>query len=274
MAKTLALITLHGMGDTASDYADELFERLRREVGQPTWDRVVHRSIYYQGILQNNQAAIFGRMRAQIDWMQLRKFLLYGFSDAGSLEYKKEVLGSPYWRTQKEIRGQLDQVFAAAGAVPLIVVAQSLGGHVISSYIWDALRQPQASVGVWHGMPTDGVAGGSAQDRFRRMRTLVRLYTTGCNIPLFVAGHPSIEAIPAPHAQFRWFNFFDEDDVLGWPLQPLSPSYDQLVEDVAVNAGSGLVGTLGMSWNPLSHEAYWQDAQVLRHIAASIRQFA
>ncbi|MNG34671.1 hypothetical protein D3C84_1212190 [compost metagenome] len=62
--------------------------------------------------------------------------------------------------------------------------------------------------------------------------------------------------------------------MLGWPLRQLSPSYEQLVEDVEVNAGGGLVGTLIKSWNPLSHEVYWQDAQVLRHIAASIRQLS
>jgi hypothetical protein len=127
-------------------------------------------------------------------------------------------------------------------------------------------------VGIWHGS-LDGVARGSAHDRFRRLRTLQRLYTTGCNIPLFVAGHQPIEAIKG-QPSLKWINFFDEDDVLGWPLQPLSPSYAQRVEDVPVNAGSGLVGTLTLSWNPLSHLGYWSEPQVLRHIAASIRQFA
>ena len=273
MAKTLALLTLHGMGDTRRDYADKLFERLRREVGRPIWERVLCKPIYYQDILQGNQADIFSRMRAQIDWMQLRKFLLYGFSDAGCLEYKKEAPNSPYLRTQQEILRRLDQVFDEAGPIPLIVVAQSLGGQVISSFLWDAEQEPEATVGVWHGSLGDSVAHGSAHDRFRRMQTLLRLYTTGCNIPLFVAGHQRIEAIKA-NPRFKWFNFFDEDDVLGWPLRPLSPSYDRLVEDLAVNAGSGLVGTLVKSWNPLSHEGYWSDAAVVEHIASSIRQFS
>lgn len=273
MTKTLALITLHGMGDTARNYADELFERLRRELGRSSWDRVLCKPIYYQDILQRNQADIFSRMREQLDWMKLRKFLLYGFSDAGSLEYKKEAPNSSYFRTQQEILRRLDQVFEEAGSVPVIVVAQSLGGQVISSYLWDAEQDPEASVGVWHGTLGDGIARGSAQDRFRRLQGLQRLYTTGCNIPLFVAGHLRIEAIKA-HPDFRWFNFFDEDDVLGWPLRPLSSSYDRLVEDLAVNVGSGLVGTLVKSWNPLSHEGYWSDAAVVRHIASSIRQFS
>ena len=65
---------------------------------------------------------------------------------------------------------RLDDIAAHLAAVPLFSqlsakerrrVAQSLGGQVISSYVWDAQRQPQASVGVWHGARGDGVASGS-----------------------------------------------------------------------------------------------------------------
>ena len=59
-------------------------------------------------------------MRDQIDWMKLRRFLLYGFSDAASLEYRKDVTGSPYFETQKVILQTMDSVFEEAGrsAVP------------------------------------------------------------------------------------------------------------------------------------------------------------
>lgn len=274
MAKTLGVLTIHGMGETPKNYHADFYGRLRDEVGEAQWGRVVFKSLYYQNIIQGNQEDIFRRMRHQLDWMKLRKFLLYGFSDAATLEYKKEAPASPYLRTQQMILHTLDEVFDEAGALPLVIVAQSLGGQVISSYIWDAQRPSGASVGVWHGSRGDGVASGSERDRFRRLQTLRRLYTTGCNIPLFVAGHPSIEAINAPPGGFRWFNFFDEDDVLGWPLRQLSPSYDRLVEDLEVNAGGGLVGTLIKSWNPLSHEGYWSASAVVGHIAASIRQLS
>lgn len=274
MAKTLGVLTIHGMGETPKNYHADFYGRLRDEVGEAQWGRVVFKALYYQNIIQGNQEDIFRRMRHQLDWMKLRKFLLYGFSDAATLEYKKEAPASPYLRTQQMILHTLDEVFDEAGSVPVVIVAQSLGGQVISSYIWDAQRPSGASVGVWHGSRGDGVASGSERDRFRRLQTLRRLYTTGCNIPLFVAGHPSIEAINAPHGGFRWFNFFDEDDVLGWPLRQLSPSYDRLVEDLEVNAGGGLVGTLIKSWNPLSHEGYWSASAVVGHIAASIRQLS
>ena len=275
MPKKLALLTLHGMGDTSPTYYVELHDLLKKALGNSTWNRIAFRPIYYQNVLQGNQAEIFGRMRDQIDWMKLRRFLLYGFSDAASLEYRKDVAGSPYFETQKIILQTLDSVFEEAGrnAVPVIVVAQSLGCQVISSYIWDA-QQQQPSAGIWHAPPGDGVAAGSTQDQFRRMQTLQRLYTTGCNIPIFVAGHKNIQAIQRPNQDFKWHNLFDEDDVLGWPLRPLSPSYEALVEDLPVNAGGGLLGAIATSWNPFSHEQYWRDSEVIEHLARTIRALA
>lgn len=276
MPKSLALITIHGMGDTKTDYYTGIHDAIKKAVGKTTWDQVIFKPLYYQAILQENQEAIFARMRDQIDWMKLRKFLLFGFSDAASLEYKKEADDSPYSLTQKMILGALDEIFDESGqpALPVIVLAQSLGCQVISSYVWDAEPGRQASVGVWRKPLNDGVAPGSPRDRFRRLSSLQRFYTTGCNIPLFVSGHRQIEAIRRPNPAFQWHNFFDEDDVLGWPLRPLSPSYDQLVEDIAINAGGGLVGTIVKSWNPFSHDQYWRDSEVIGHLAAAIRQIA
>lgn len=115
---------------------------------------------------------------------------------------------------------------------------------------------------------------GSPKDNFRRMKSLQRLYTTGCNIPIFVAGHKKIEAIKPPTPSFKWYNFFDENDVLGWPLKPLSSSYDQLVEDIPINAGGGVIGTIAKSWNPFSHGQYWTDSEVVGHISSAMKQLA
>ena len=115
---------------------------------------------------------------------------------------------------------------------------------------------------------------GSPKDNFRRMKSLQRLYTTGCNIPIFVAGHKKIEALKPPPPSFKWYNFFDENDVLGWPLKPLSSSYDQLVEDIPINAGGGVIGTIAKSWNPFSHGQYWTDSEVVGHISSAMKQLA
>lgn len=275
MSKTIALIVIHGMGDTARDYYTTFYETIKKSIGKSVWDKVIFKPLYYQDILQGQEEAIFNRMREKIDWMKLRKFILFGFSDATSLEYKKEATWSPYFLTQQMILLSMDEIFNEAGnsEIPVVILAQSLGCQVMSSYIWDA-QQSVANVGVWSVKRNDGVVHGSPRDNFRRMKSLQRLYTTGCNIPIFVAGHSIISAINPPTLSFKWHNFFDEDDVLGWPLKPLSPSYDQLVEDISINAGVGIIGTIVNSWNPFSHTQYWTENKVINDISSAIKQLS
>lgn len=271
MERDVGFITIHGMGDTPENYSEDLKQAVRAELGDAKWDKIAFKSLYYQEILQENQNEIFDRMKPHIDWMQLRRFLLFGFSDAASLEHKKSSKTSAYYKTQKMILDGLDEVFDALGKTgkPVVLIAQSLGCQVISNYIWDS-QQPAPKVGVFSKPLNDGVAPGSAQDKFRRLKSLQRFFTTGCNIPIFVAGHTDIKAIKPPNNKFTWQNFFDEDDVLGWPLKPLSPSYEALVEDIPVNAGGGILGHLVKSWNPFSHKLYWSDREVVKPLARAL----
>jgi hypothetical protein len=273
MAAKLALLIVHGMGDTAPDFHEELVVPLSLRL-QGAWDRVAWRPVYYAPVLQRNERAIFDRMRPLLRWEGLRELMLFGFSDAASLEHKKELAMSPYWQTQRLIVQQLDELFdELAGAAPLAIVAQSLGCQVMSNYIWYA-QQSRAYAGIWSAPLEDGVPADSPRDRFRRMRSLQLLMTTGCNIPVFVAGHSAIEPIDRSKlgADFRWINQFDPDDVLGWPLAQLSPPYAALVEDHAVNAsGNTLLGRV-KSLTPYSHTQYWSTEKVLDRIAGGLQE--
>jgi hypothetical protein len=278
MARNIALLIVHGMGETAPDFHDELIVPLRARL-QHAWDRVAWRPVYYQPILQRSERAIFEQMRPLIRWETLRELMLFGFSDAASLEHKKELPLSPYWQTQRLILQRLDELFdeigndAAGAAAPLAIVAHSLGGQVMSNYIWDA-QQPRAYAGIWSAPLGDAVPADTPRDRFRRMRSLQLLMTTGCNIPVFVAGHSAIEPIDRSKlgAAFRWINQFDPDDVLGWPLAQLSAAYAALVEDHPVNAsGDTLLGRI-RSLSPYSHMQYWSTSSVLDRIAEALRE--
>jgi hypothetical protein len=273
MAATLALLIVHGMGDTAPDFHEELVVPLRTRL-QDAWDRVAWRPVYYGPVLQRNERAIFDRMRPLLRWEGLRELMLFGFSDAASLEHKKELALSPYWQTQRLILLQLDELFEeVAGPAPLAIVAHSLGCQVMSNYIWDA-QQPRAYAGIWSAPLEDGVPADSPRDRFRRMRSLRLLMTTGCNIPVFVAGHSAIEPIDRSKlaAGFRWINQFDPDDVLGWPLAQLSAPYAALVEDRAVNASGNTLLAHVKSLTPYSHMQYWSTEKVLDRIADEIKE--
>jgi hypothetical protein len=273
MTRTIGLLIVHGMGDTSPDFYKELTTPLQQRL-QSDWDRIAWRAVYYQSELQGNEDAIFLRMRPHIRWDGLRELMLYGFSDAASLEHKKELPDSPYYRTQKLILERLDELhdeFGGANA-PLAIVAQSLGGHVISNYIWDA-QQPIAFAGVWSAESDYVASAGSELDEFRRMRTLQRFLTTGCNIPVFVAGHSTIEPIERAKlgAGFKWINQFDPDDALGWPLQQLSPKYGALVEDVSVNASGDTLLSAIRSLTPYCHTQYWTTSTVLDQIAVELQ---
>ena len=264
MAKKIAFLTLHGMGTTKRDYYEELRDDLIPLVGKDTWKNDIHFGhVYYQNILQDPQIEYFKRVKDKVDSRKLRKFLLYGFSDAGGLEYSRTIPGSAYEKIQKRIFDALGRAFNAVESpqAPVVFIAQSLGCQALSNYIWDAMRKPSPTYGVWRhnhdGLGADDVG-------FRRFRTLRVLVTTGCNIPIFIAGLPRAQRTPIkrPNESFVWENYYDEDDALGWPLQALSNGYNALVKDIEVN-----VGGIFTSWNPLSHTKYWTDADVQKPLA-------
>ncbi|MDH3316822.1 MAG: hypothetical protein OER43_13795 [Gammaproteobacteria bacterium] len=94
------------------------------------------------------------------------------------------------------------------------------------------------------------------------MRTLAGLITLGCNIPLFTFALKKIVPISLPK-KATWLNFFDPDDVLGYPLKPLCPEYRRVISrDVAIN-----VGGISSSWNPLSHSGYWSGNDFTKPVA-------
>jgi hypothetical protein len=275
VSKEVIVLAVHGMGDTSEDFADGLREALADRLGAAAWDSVHFDAIYYQRVLQANQERVMRAMRTQdLDGIRLRKFLLYGFSDAAGLERRAASPGSPYEQVQSIIRATLKSAYEFVGGPrPVVVIAQSLGCQVISNYLWDAQKPGKASQGVWKSPTT---RRGSKLDGFLRLKSLKYLYTTGCNIPIFLAGFPEdrIRAVTATERgyAFRWKNYYDEDDVLGWPLKPLSASYRQAIyRDYPVNANGSLLGTFTHGWNALSHTRYWTDADVIKPLARDIR---
>ena len=147
---------------------------------------------------------------------------------------------------------------------------------MISNFIWDA-QSKEPKFGAWRYGGFEDSPPGSDLDKFRRFKTLKYLYFTGCNIPVFVAGLPQskIKAIASTSKgyAFKWKNFYDLDDPLGWPLKNLTvknerQSYKfEVNEDNAINTGS-----LIKSWNPLSHTTYWTDNDVLNPLADDIER--
>ncbi|MDB5916548.1 MAG: hypothetical protein JWR40_782 [Massilia sp.] len=279
----VTLITVHGMGETPPDYASDLGRRLRAGIGAAFDARVDVRAVYYQDVLKKNEQEVWRRVQhsSTIRYQELRKFLLFGFGDAAGLENRKEDSGSVYELAQIEIAKTLLDAYAANGAgTPLVLLSHSLGCQVLSSYIYDAQKARSGlpvAAGVWRDIDhwsftLQGRALTESEKSFLACGTALGWITTGCNIPIFVAAHKEMTIIPirAPRPGFKWLNLYDPDDVLGWPLQPLSEGYRLLVEDRVVNVGHGVVNFVVRSWNPLSHSGYWQDDAVVAPLSSML----
>lgn len=266
MPKDLALLMIHGMGKTECGYSEDFQARIRQYLGADR-DRVSFQEIYYQDILQGPQVRYYEAVRNRLDYKKIREFLIFGFSDAGSLEFSRKVNSGAYEKTQERIFLALEFAFDEAGGrqIPVVAVAQSLGGHVFSNYVWDARKGEKPTFGLWrHDFPNVS----DEERKFCQLDQLQVLVTTGCNIPIFLAGLPEDERKPfaAPNpGGFVWENYYDEDDVLGWPLGALNPDYAQLVTDIEVRVGGPITGA-----TPWAHTQYWQDNDVIRPIARHI----
>lgn len=277
IATKVVVLAVHGMGRTDTNFHHGLRKRLKRALKKTTWDQMVFDSIYYQNVLQDNQDAIWFAMDDAhwLTWKKTRKFVLFGFSDAAGLERHAETANSPYEKVQAKIKEKLICIYKQIGQhpVPIVVIAQSLGGHVISNYIWDA----QQNRGLWKRRGKGGIDKTASNreeqsdlDSFLRLCTLRKLYTTGCNIPIFVSAFPKDEIEPIvtkdEHYDICWTNIFDRSDVLGWPLQPINAAYSKAVaNDRQVNVGGPL-----SFWNPLSHKHYWKSKKVIEMLARDI----
>jgi hypothetical protein len=279
----VALITLHGMGAAQHDYADALFGTLHQRLGDVA-DQLDLRPVFYQNVLKPNQEAVWHKIGndVRLHYLTLRRFLLFGIGDAAGLENRKELDGSVYELAQGAIARQLLDAYRKTPDTAVVFLAQSLGGQVLSSYLYDAQKSAAGLpvvAGIWKDIGdwsrrTFGRDLDDAEKRFLAGGTCTAVLTTGCNIPIFVAAHRQLDIKPIdrPTPGFVWINLYDPDDALGWPLQPLSPGYAELVEDRAINAGRGIVDFVVKSWNPWSHTAYWSDPTVLDALEDALRR--
>ena len=169
-------------------------------------------------------------------------------------------------QVQLHIQEALDKAFIEVGkdrSTPIVIVAHSLGAQIISNYLWDA----QKDLFIFK----DNSTGDTDHDNFRRLHNLKNLITIGCNIPVFNAGIENRECFCTQHEKLheknlQWDNFYDPDDILGWPLKDLGPSYS-FIKDHPVNVGNWLT-----SWNFLSHDYYWTSSKVIKPLADILRR--
>jgi hypothetical protein len=256
MPYRLGAIVIHGIGEQQPDFADGFIREVSDRLGGRA-DQVRWKSLYWADLLEPRETELLRTLSdgGRLDWRPVRRFVVHFLADA--VAYQRVpgtgVVDGIYNRIHQRVAERLGELGSEVGGpdVPLLVVAHSLGGHIMSNYIWDQ-QHPDPS----------RMQGATP---FVRVETLKGMITFGCNIPLFALALPAIVPIQVPRqtgARRPWLNLYDRDDVLGYPLAPLSPGYGALVEDREVSVGNLVTG-----WNPLAHNAYWTDNDVTKPIA-------
>jgi hypothetical protein len=266
MAKSAAIVALHGMGSFTPDPADaaggliysgNLKERVAARYGNTKFEQnIVWKETYYGDIFDANQQKFIRRVEKDFPVGAIRKFVIENLGDPGALGADPQDSNNKvYMPLRKRVSDAFRSVDSnLAPGAPVIVICHSFGGHILSNYIWDSQRKDAD--------PSD----------FPMAKRIACLVTFGCNIPIFTFAYAAehIRAIKFPGPQLAaghrlktwWRNYFDVDDPLGFPLAPTGKAYADLaaagnLEDKKINAGGIFTG-----WNPFSHTAYWRDGDI------------
>lgn len=268
MTKLLVVI-VHGIGSQTKNFADPCIEILSQRLqkqGKNSAD-VKWLPIHWASVTEPSQQQYLQRANtsAELNWNSLRKFVMSGLGDASA--YQKVFVGEN--RTYEKIHEILDTklsefVSLHQGDVdeqlPVVFLAHSLGGHIMSNYIWDKQKKPEM--------------GKSA---IENMETVSGIITFGCNIPLFTFSYSPIIPITFPPVTLpdtlaekaKWLNFYSANDILAYPLKCINDQYNKVVsEDIELN-----VGNILQSWNPFSHGEYWTDKDFTSPVANYLASF-
>lgn len=253
---------IHGQGSQDENYYKKLQNNLFKQLKSDEKERIVVAPIFYQDLVSDPDGSMWKRMTAvPLSWEFLRTPLFEAFSDASTYQFRDDNPQSSYRKVHERINITLRSAVArltvpgegGPGEYKIIAFAHSLGGQILSNHIWDA----QKGLGIW-----DGARPGPHED----FSKLGKFITYGCNIPLFVSGRIDAKPITAPSADFEWHNYYDKHDILGWPLQPISNGYKDIVEDEEMNVGNRILGL-----TPLSHFEYAGDKKFLKLSVQHIR---
>src|SRR5262245_7591893 len=271
MSMKLAVAIMHGIGTQSENFAEptisSLSDRLAGLGKDP--DDVAWARLYWADILRDRQEDYLAAARARypMDWNRVRNLVVDGLGDAAAYQFVQGEPSGTYRTIHNRIRELIHQLYVGdlgRQPVPLVVLAHSLGSHIVSSYIWDSQ----------HGYET---GAGSGSSEFERMEWLACMVTFGSNIPLFTFAYDKLVPIKVPGSRLppaavvskRSLNFYDQDDVLGYPLSPISPEYADVVDgDIEIN-----VGGFAASGTPLSHNGYWMDNDFLTPVSRLLAEF-
>lgn len=231
MNQKVAIAAIHGIGlanpewqkETSSKFISGMvkpliseFARLRNETFQEAQSKLVIKPIYWADIVQKLSDDLSSRLNLDSlsNPLQLRDFVFHYLGDAIAYSTPGD----------KKVNRDIHDVFAetlkvlateAGEKAPLCIISHSLGAVIASNYVWDLQsNSPIVDIG---------------NTSLEKGETLTLFYTLGTQIPLWSMSYDNFGVpiqVPSPQLdnhysglQGEWINFYDKDDVLGFPLQ-------------------------------------------------------
>lgn len=241
------IVTIPGIGSKKKGYSEKFKEDILKFSKRTALDGKIkiHEALPFNVTnIDDRQRLLFERLNKENKlggMLSLRKFVLEAFGDGVTFERGAFKENSPYRKIHKYLKSFFENIYKEMDSnSKLVIVASSLGAHILSTYVWDA----DNDIGIFQN---------EKANKENDLSNLSYLATIGANIPLFISGYKEEEIKPINVEKrknnFKWHNFYDKDDVLGWPLKQLSSEYSKVVEDFQINTGL-YVG---------SHIRYWSD---------------
>lgn len=247
------------------------------EDGAQRFEReIVWKEIFWADVLEPAEEKFLEIHKNDITTGHLRQYLIHNLGDAAAYRKTNMKDDKTYTRIHHKVRNALKSLREEAGEdLPLFVLAHSLGGHIMSNYIWDVAQSKQ-------GPPPfkNGVVQSSDLENFR---TLAGFVTFGCNIPIFTLAYPHKSVVPISYPGSKipkakrllpwWRNYYDRADILGFPLRKISPAYQEMaargeLADVEVEAGPPV-----LSATTISHNYYWSDRDFVDPLVEMLEEF-
>lgn len=279
----IAVAFIHGVGKQRKDFAAEMMGKLHERIDELLPDGVpkaaeifIFKPIYWAPVLQDRENILWDKLKngSGLDFMKLRQFMI-DFAADGIAYQPSPKDRQIYEEVHQVVASALKELAATGDSTPLCVIAHSLGTVIISNYFYDLHQEYHAGAQNHLAEKVKNVIGNDPT-ALEKGQTLASLYTMGSPIAIWSLRYQDFGTpIQVPAPQFsecysdnkgEWLNFYDEDDIIGYPLKVLNDAYQAAVtRDIPVNVGSILT-----SWNPACHMEYWTDNNVIQPIAESL----
>lgn len=212
-SKTLNCIFVHGVGKQKSDFAHDARRYLRSAL-KSRGIEMYARSVHWAPILDDGEKKMLesvGKLGSSNRMSQ--RLVVETLADALCYQHKQETIQYLVDYELSQFNNQADEV---------VVFAHSLGVLLMSDYL-----------------------------RNRPKVKIQKFVSFGTNLQLFNIGRESAFVCPEQlKGVGRWTNYWDEDDMLGWPVSGWLPH----VKDTEVSVGPWWSG-----WTGLSHIGYFED---------------